>query len=87
MTVEFDDDVKACAALVHRADPDRFMAVMAAPVPARPLLFPLYALNVEVARAPWVTQESDDCRDAPAMVARCAAGDCRRSNLCAGTRL
>ncbi len=57
MTVEFDDDVKACAALVHRADPDRFMAVMAAPVTVRPLLFPLYALNVEVARAPWVTQE------------------------------
>nr|WP_302479306.1 squalene/phytoene synthase family protein [Ruegeria arenilitoris] len=57
VTVEFDDDVKACAELVHRADPDRFMAVMAAPVAARPLLFPLYALNVEVARAPWVTQE------------------------------
>ncbi|WP_037316314.1 phytoene/squalene synthase family protein [Ruegeria halocynthiae] len=53
----FDEDVKACAALVHRADPDRFMAVMAAPVSARAALFPLYALNVEVARAPWVTQE------------------------------
>ncbi len=58
VTVEFNDDVKACAELVHRADPDRFMAVMAAPVAARPLLFPLYALNVEVARAPWVTQEA-----------------------------
>lgn len=58
MTVGFDDDVKACAALVHRADPDRFMAVMAAPVAVRPMLFPLYALNVEVARAPWVTQEA-----------------------------
>lgn len=31
---------------------------MAAPVAARAVLFPLYALNVEVARAPWVTQES-----------------------------
>ncbi|MEX0307690.1 MAG: squalene/phytoene synthase family protein [Ruegeria sp.] len=56
--MEFDDDIKACAALVHRADPDRFMAAMAAPVAARAVLFPLYALNVEVARAPWVTQES-----------------------------
>lgn len=55
--MEFDDDVKACAALVHRADPDRFMAAMAAPVAARAVLFPIYALNVEVARAPWVTQE------------------------------
>ena len=57
MSVDFDDDVKACAELVHRADPDRFMAAMAAPVAARATLFPLYALNVEVARAPWVTQE------------------------------
>ncbi len=57
-SVEFDDDIKACAALVHRADPDRFMAAMAAPVAARAVLFPIYALNVEVARAPWVTQES-----------------------------
>ena len=57
VTVKFDDDVKACAGLVHRADPDRFMAAMAAPVAARSVLFPLYAMNVEVARAPWVTQE------------------------------
>ncbi|KIC44463.1 phytoene synthase [Ruegeria sp. ANG-S4] len=55
--MKFDDDVKACAALVHRADPDRFMAAMAAPVSARAVLFPIYALNAEVARAPWVTQE------------------------------
>uniref|UniRef100_UPI00147E6822 squalene/phytoene synthase family protein n=1 Tax=Ruegeria arenilitoris TaxID=1173585 RepID=UPI00147E6822 len=53
----FDDDVKACAALVHRADPDRFMTAMAAPVQARAVLFPIYAMNIEVARAPWVTQE------------------------------
>ncbi len=49
--------IAACAALVERGDPDRFMAVMAAPVPARARLFPLYAFNLEVARAPWVTQE------------------------------
>lgn len=54
----FDPDLTACAELVQRADPDRFMATMAAPVSARRVLFPLYALNVEVARAPWVTEES-----------------------------
>lgn len=49
--------VEACAALVERGDPDRFAAVMAAPVAARPRLWPLYAFNLEVARAPWVTKE------------------------------
>lgn len=49
--------VAACAALVERGDPDRFAAVMAAPAHARAQLFPLYAWNLEVARAPWVTQE------------------------------
>ena len=55
---EFDDDVTACAALVERADPDRFLATMAAPVSARLVLFPLFAFNIEVARAPWVTKET-----------------------------
>jgi len=55
--MSFDADLIACAALVERADPWRFRAVMAAPVDARRVLFPLYAFNVEVARAPWVTQE------------------------------
>jgi phytoene synthase len=55
--VDFNDDIKACAGLVERGDPDRFRTVMAAPVLARPILFALYAFNVEVARAPWVTQE------------------------------
>jgi phytoene/squalene synthetase len=49
--------IAACAALVERGDHDRFRAVMAAPVAARARLFPLYAFNLEVARAPWVTQE------------------------------
>ena len=49
--------VDACAALVERGDPDRFLAVLAAPVHARAQLFPLYAFNLEVARAPWVTDE------------------------------
>ena len=55
--MSFDADLNACAALVERADPLRFRAAMAAPVAARRVLFPLYAFNVEVARAPWVTQE------------------------------
>jgi phytoene/squalene synthetase len=49
--------VDACAALVERGDPDRFAAAMAAPVAARGRLFVLYAFNLEVARAPWVTKE------------------------------
>ena len=49
--------IEACAALVERGDPDRFAAVMAAPVTARGPLWVLYAVNLEVARAPWVTQE------------------------------
>lgn len=46
-----------CATLVHKADPDRFLAVMAAPVAARARLFPLYAFNIEVTRVPWLTEE------------------------------
>ncbi|MGA0542730.1 squalene/phytoene synthase family protein [Neotabrizicola sp. VNH66] len=50
--------VAECAALVERSDPERYLAVMAAPVWARERLFPLYAFNLEVARAPWVTKEA-----------------------------
>ena len=42
---------------MRRGDPNRFAAVMAAPVAARVRLFPIYAWNLEVARAPWVTKE------------------------------
>ncbi|WP_071675363.1 squalene/phytoene synthase family protein [Nioella nitratireducens] len=49
--------VNACAELVERGDPDRFLAAMAAPPAARAVLFPLYAFNLEVARAPWVASE------------------------------
>ncbi|MEM7645152.1 MAG: squalene/phytoene synthase family protein, partial [Pseudomonadota bacterium] len=52
-----DADIAACADLVQRGDPARFRAVMAAPLGLRRMLFPLYAFNIEVARAPWVTQE------------------------------
>lgn len=50
-------DLHACAAIVEKGDPERFMACMAASVQARHVLFPLYAFNVEVSRAPWVTTE------------------------------
>ena len=50
--------IQACADLVHRGDPDRFAAIMAAPVGARERLFPIFAFNLEVARAPWVTAEA-----------------------------
>lgn len=46
-----------CAELVESADPDRFRAAMACSLSARQILFPLYAFNVEVSRAPWVTAE------------------------------
>ncbi|MDY6859076.1 MAG: squalene/phytoene synthase family protein [Pseudomonadota bacterium] len=49
--------VQACAELVRRGDPDRFLSAMAAPATAREKLFPLYAFNLEVARAPWVASE------------------------------
>ena len=52
------NDINGCAGLVQRGDADRFMAIMAAPVSARAVLFPLFAMNIEVSRAPWVTQES-----------------------------
>jgi phytoene/squalene synthetase len=55
--MELDADLTACAQLVEAGDPERFAAVMAAPVAARAKLFPLYAFNIEVSRAPWVTQE------------------------------
>ncbi len=57
MGFEWNDDLTACAAQVERSDPERFRATMAAPVAARAVLFPLYAFNLEVARAPYVTQE------------------------------
>lgn len=46
-----------CAALVEQGDPDRFMAAMFAPPEGRAMLFPLYAFNLELAKAPWVTSE------------------------------
>ncbi len=50
-------ETAACAALVEKGDPDRFLATMASPPAARPALFTLYAANLEIARAPWVTKD------------------------------
>ena len=47
----------ACADVVQRGDPDRFAAVMAAPVWVLARLWPQYAFNLEVARSHWVTKE------------------------------
>ena len=49
--------LEACAELVSRGDPDRFLAAMAAPPEARARLLPIYAFNLEIARAPWVSPE------------------------------
>lgn len=51
-------DVQACAELVKAADQERFRATMAAPVPARDVLFPIHAFCLEIAKAPWLTKES-----------------------------
>ena len=47
----------ALAETVRRGDPDRFAATMAAPASRRPALWALYALNLEIARAPWASSE------------------------------
>ena len=49
--------LQACANLVSRADPERFAAAMSARLQARNKLLPIYAVAVEVARAPWITKE------------------------------
>jgi 15-cis-phytoene synthase len=47
----------ACAQIVEKGDPDRFRAVMAAPLATRGVLFPIFAFNIEVARIPWLSKE------------------------------
>lgn len=54
---KMSDPIQACADLVAKGDPDRFKATMAAPLEVRTRLLPLYALNLEIARAPWLTEE------------------------------
>lgn len=45
------------AEIVRLGDPDRHAATLAAPDAVRAKLWPLYAFNLEIARAPWVTRE------------------------------
>lgn len=49
--------IEACAALVAAADSDRFLATMSARPDQRLRLWPLYAFNLEIARAPWASKE------------------------------
>lgn len=49
------------AARVEAGDPDRFAATMIAPVAVRAKLFPLYALNLELAAAAWASPEPLVC--------------------------
>jgi len=51
-------DINACAELVQKGDPDRFLAVMSVKPEQRAPLFVLYAFNLEVARAAWASQEA-----------------------------
>ncbi len=47
----------AAAQHVEAGDPDRFAATMATPADLRARLWPLYAANVDIARAPWASAE------------------------------
>ncbi|OWY15471.1 hypothetical protein B6V72_02495 [Thioclava sp. F34-6] len=49
--------LQASAEAVRQGDPDRFAATMAAPAELRDRLWPLYAANLEIARAPWASSE------------------------------
>lgn len=52
-TTSFD----ACAALVKAGDPDRFLSAQSAPPEDRQRLMAIYAVNLEIARAPWASAE------------------------------
>ncbi|WP_347139611.1 squalene/phytoene synthase family protein [Paracoccus sp. SSK6] len=49
--------LEACTELVRSGDPDRFGAVLVARPEDRPSLITLYALNLEIARAPFQSSE------------------------------
>nr|WP_323776515.1 squalene/phytoene synthase family protein [Amylibacter sp.] len=51
------EDIASCAETVHAGDPMRFLSAMTATGADRDALMVLYAFNVEVSRAPWVTSE------------------------------
>ncbi|MBI1217848.1 MAG: phytoene synthase [Rhodobacteraceae bacterium] len=47
----------ACRALVEQGDPDRALVTAGAGDAAQAVLWPLWAFNLEVARAPWASRE------------------------------
>jgi len=49
--------IEACAQMVEQGDPDRFLSAMTGTPHQRALLFPLYAFNLEIARAPFASRE------------------------------
>lgn len=49
--------IDLCAEKVRQGDPDRFLAVMSVAPQHRGALFTLFAFNLEIARAPWVSTE------------------------------
>tara|TARA_Y100001933_G_scaffold171584_1_gene169781 strand:- start:5572 stop:6348 length:777 start_codon:yes stop_codon:yes gene_type:complete len=53
----YDDDIEFCASLLKESDPSRFRSIMAAPEKLRPYYFVIFALNVEVSKAPYLTKE------------------------------
>ncbi|WP_069299601.1 phytoene/squalene synthase family protein [Neptunicoccus sediminis] len=55
--MSLQDDIASCAETVHSGDPMRFLSAMTASGADRDALMVLYAFNVEVSRAPWVTEE------------------------------
>lgn len=55
--MSLEEDLSACAKLVSEGDPERFACLMASPLAARRVLLPIYAFNLEVSRAPWMTKE------------------------------
>ncbi|MDA9789575.1 squalene/phytoene synthase family protein [Amylibacter sp.] len=57
MQSEISQDIAQCAQTVRTGDPDRFLSAMTASGETRDALMVLYAFNVEVSRAPWVTAE------------------------------
>lgn len=57
MADDLSQDIALCAETVRTSDPDRFLSAMTASGAARDALMVLYAFNVEVSRAPWVTAE------------------------------
>jgi len=61
MTSYTRDDINACAEKLERIDPNRCRSVLACPAALRAPLFALFAMNSEIAQAPWASQEPMIC--------------------------